>query len=144
MKFIYVLFFLFLGITCCACGTDTLQSHSLDSSFDEEESVWKAEMVQRPPQTEYTLEELTNQTTDFRDYIVTSYQKIQELAAESESYEAGKELTRKIEEQYGERITELINTDFTGMTEEELKEYLTEFTSLTTIIREAKDALTLG
>ncbi len=81
---------------------------------------------------------------DFRNYIISSYQTIQELSTDETSYEAGKELTKKIEDEYGERIAELANIDFSDMTKEELTEYLSEFTTLTTIIRKAKDALTLG
>lgn len=139
MKYLYILFFLLIGAGCCACGINTLP---LDSPKDEE-SDWHADMVQLPPHTECTFEELAEQTVDFRNYIVSAYQNIQELAADDESYEAGKELVRKIEEQYGERIAELAEIDFSEMTEDELKNYLIEFTSLTTVIREAKDALTL-
>ena len=140
MKYLYILFFLLIGIGCCACGIDTLP---MNSSKDEE-SGWRAEMVQLPPKTEYTLEELAAQTADFRDYIVLAYQNIQELATNEESYESGKELVKKVEEQYGDRIAELADIDFSEMTEDELRKYLNEFTSLTTVIRKAKDALTLG
>ena len=138
MKHLYVLCFLLISIICCGCGINTLPLSKEDTSD------WHAEMVQLPPPTEYTLEELTSQTVDFRDYIISSYQNIQELANDDKSHEAGKELVKKIEEQYGERIAELADMDFTGMTKEELTEYMGEFTALTTVIREAKDALTLG
>lgn len=140
MKCLYILFFLLMGVGCSACGINTLP---MDFSEDEE-SDWHASMVQLPPQTEYTLEELAAQAADFRDYIVSAYKNIQELAAKDESYESGKELVKKIEEQYGDRIAEFADIDFSEMTEDELKQYLSEFTSLTTVIREAKDALTLG
>lgn len=141
MKYLYILFLLLIGMILSGCGTNT---QPFSSSEEDESSNWHAEMVQFPPATEYTLEESTSQTADFRDYVITSYQQIQELAADDASHEAGKELVKKIEEQYGERIAELADIDFTGMTKEELTEYMSEFTSLTTVIREAKDALTLG
>ena len=140
MKYLYVLLFLLIGTVCCACGVNTFSNAPLE----EGDSDWYVESVQRPAPKEYTLEELTNQTADFRDYIVNFYQQVQELAEDEDSYDAGKELVKEIEAEYGERITELSDIDFTGMTEDELKEYINEFTSLTTVIREAKDALTLG
>ncbi len=138
MKYSYILLFLLIGTVCCACGVNTSSNSSLGESSESFESV------QRPAPKEYTLEELTDQTADFRDYIVNFYQQMQELAEDDESYDAGKELAKEVEEQYGERISELADIDFTGMTEDELNEYLNEFASLTTAIREAKDALTLG
>ncbi|MBD5520122.1 MAG: hypothetical protein HDR03_02700 [Lachnospiraceae bacterium] len=138
MKYLYVLLFLLIGTVCCACGANTVSNSSLKEDSEQFESV------QRPAPKEYTLEELTDQTADFRDYIVNFYQQVQELAQDDESYDSGKKLAKEVAEQYGERITELADIDFTGMTEDELKEYQSEFASLTTVIREAKDALTLG
>lgn len=140
MKYIYIITSVLIGMIFCACGINTLPY----ASSDESSTDWHADMVQFPPPTEYTLEELTEQAVDFRNYVISSYQTIQELSADEASYEAGKELTKKVEEEYGERIAELADIDFSGMTKEELTEYLSEFTSLTTIIRQAKDALTLG
>lgn len=140
MKYIYILTSVLIGVLFCACGINTLPYNS----SDENTADWHANQVQLPPPTEYTLEELTEQAVDFRNYIISSYQTIQELSADEATYEAGKELTKKIEEEYGERIAELADIDFSGMTKEELTEYMSEFTSLTTIIRKAKDALTLG
>lgn len=140
MKYLYVLLFLLIGTVCCACGSDAFSS----SPLEEEDADWFVESVQRPAPKEYTLEELTDQTADFRDYIVNFYQQVQELAEDDETYDAGKKLAKELKEQYGERITELADIDFTGMTKDELNEYLIEFTSLTTTIREVKDALTLG
>lgn len=140
MKYIYIITSLLIGVIFCACGVDTLPNTSLDEASTD----WHADLVQLPPPTEYTIEELTKQAVDFRNYIITSYQTIQELSAVETSYEAGKELTKKIEDEYGERIAELADIDFSDMTKEELTEYLSEFTTLTTIIRKAKDALTLG
>lgn len=140
MKYLYVLLFAFVGLACCACGINSAQN----SSADEQEITYHADVKPLPAPTEYTLAELTEQTADFRDYIVTSYQKMQELADDDTSYEIGKEAAKKVEEQYGARIAELAKLDFNGMTEEELLKYQTEFTALTTAIREANDALTLG
>lgn len=140
MKYLYVLLFLLIGTVCCACGANTFSN----SSPEEGEYEENFESVQLPAPKEYTLEELTAQTADFRDYIVNFYQQVQELAEDDETYDAGKKLAKEVAEQYGERITELADIDFTGMTEDELKEYQSEFASLTTVIREVKDALTLG
>lgn len=140
MKQLHVLLFLFIGITFCACGINS----SKKISIKEQESTYSDELIQHPPQETYTIEELASHVSDFRNYIISSYQTIQELSVDEATYEAGKELTKKIEEEYGERIAELADIDFSGMTKEELTEYMSEFTSLTTIIRKAKDALTLG
>ena len=140
MKYISVFLLAFVGITCCACGINSGKNQSLM----EEGTTYGAEVRPLPGPTDYTLEELTEQTADFRDYIVQDYQKMQALAAEDTSYQVGKEAAKKVEEQYGTRIAELAEIDFNGMTEQELLDYQTEFTTLTTAIREAKDALTLG
>ena len=139
MKYISVFLLVFVGITCCACGINSGKNQS-----PLEEGTYQAEIRPIPGPTEYTLEELTDQTADFRDYIVQDYQKMQQLAADDTSYQAGKEAARKVEERYGARIAELAEVDFNGMTEQELLDYQIEFTKLTTAIREAKDALTLG
>lgn len=140
MKYIHVFLFLLIGIGCCACGINSSKNQSSNNS----QSITGAQSVQYPPATEYSLEELTTQTSDFRNHIVSSYQKMQELAADDKSYAVGKEAAKKVEEKYGERIAELADIDFTGMSEEELTQYINEFADLTTAIREAKDALTLG
>lgn len=140
MKYLFVFLVLAVGVTCCACGINS----STNKNTDEMESTYHADIKAFPEPTEYTLEELTEQTTDFRDYIISAYNKMQELAADDTSYEAGKEAAKKVEEQYGSRIAELAELDFNGMTEEELLQYQMELTALTTAIREANDALTLG
>lgn len=140
MKYIYVLLLIAVSLTCCACGIHSAKS----SSSEKKDITYHADVRPLPGPTEYTLEELTDQTADFRDYIVQDYQKMQNLAADDTSYQAGKEAAKKVEEQYGTRIAELAEIDFNGMTEQELLDYQIELTKLTTAIREAKDALTLG
>lgn len=142
MKYLYVILFLFVGITCCACGIHSAGNGS--SGAADSESTISDEMVQLPPQTAYTLEELTDQTAGLRDFVVDSYQKMQDLAASDDAKEAGKEKAETVENEYSERIAELAGTDFSQMTEEELTQYLIELTNLTAIIREANDALTFG
>ena len=109
------------------------------SHEEEPEFSLSGELNQIPTPTTYSDEELAIQVSDFRDHVVT----IQTLSADNTSYEKGRELVEAIEKQYGERIEELAATDFTELSRTELDSYMTELTSLTTKIREAKDALTL-
>lgn len=140
MKYLYVLLFVSVGLLCCACGINSAKN----GSTKPQGTVYSEELVQLPPQTEFTLGELASQTADFRDHVVDSYQQMLEAAVSDNAYETGKALAKAVEEQYGARISELADMDFTGMTEDELTKYMLELTSLTTAIREAKDALTLG
>ncbi len=113
------------------------------SHEEEPEFSLSGELNQIPTPTTYSDEELAIQVSDFRDHVVTFYQEIQTLSADNTSYEKDRELVEAIEKQYGERIEELAATDFTELSRTELDSYMTELTSLTTKIREAKDALTL-
>lgn len=139
MKYLYSLLILFVSISCCACGVDSDRKAASKSK----ELSYREEIAPIPPSTEYTLEETASQTADFRNYVVNAYQEVKLLASDDTSYEKGKELARELETLYDKRIAELTELDFTKMTKEELDEYMLELTSLTTIIREAKDALTL-
>ena len=113
------------------------------SHEENQEFLLNGELNQLPTPTTYTDEEAAIQTADFRDHVVASYQEIQVLAEDETSYEAGRALAQEIKDQYGKRIEELSLLDFNEMSRTSLDEYMTEFTALTTKIREAKDALTL-
>lgn len=127
---------LFCTLICCIFLPGC--SHEKDQEFS-----LNGELNQLPTPTTYTDEEAAIQTADFRDHVVACYQEIQSLAEDEASYERGRKLAQEFKEQYSEHIEELSTLDFTEMSRTKLDEYMLECTTLTTKLREIKDALTL-
>ena len=96
------------------------------------------------PGTEVTLESKRENITNMCSFLKNSYEKMQELAAADDASPDGIKAAKAVEEQYADRLNELFALDFSTMDEEELDSYLIEMTNLITVLREARDALTLG
>lgn len=111
-------------------------SRTLDTS--------EAPINQLVPNTEVTLESKIESAEDMRSFVQSSYDKMQELAAEDNASPDGIDAAKKVEEEYSERIEELAALDFSAMNENEIDTLLIEMTNLITPIREARDALSLS
>lgn len=95
------------------------------------------------PVTEITVERLIDGTQSLCNAVQDSYSKMLELASAEDASEKGKKAAVEVQEKYGERIKELSEMDFSGLSESELEDYMHELSDLITVIREARDALTL-
>lgn len=102
-----------------------------------------AEINQLVPNTEVTLESKIENAVSMCSFLQNSYAKMQELSAADNATPDGVKAAKKVEEQYSDRISELSTLDFSSMSEDELDSYIIEMTNLITVIREARDALTL-
>ena len=96
------------------------------------------------PNTEITLETKRENAANMCSFLKTSYEKMQELASADDASSDGIEAAKAVEEEYADRLKELFSLDFSTMEEDEIDSYLLEMTDFLTIIREAKDALTLN
>ena len=111
-------------------------SHTLDTS--------DSQINELIPSTEVTLDSKRENASDMCSFLKSSYEKMQELAAEDDASADGIKAAKAVEEQYADRLNELFALDFSTMGEDEIDSYLIEMTDFITIIREARDALTLG
>lgn len=138
MKNRYMLQFstLLIGTVLFLTGCSFFKSsHSLNADSPINELV---------PNTEVTLESKIENAADMRDFLKSSYEKMQELAATEDASPDGIITAKAVEEQYADRLEELFALDFSAMDETQIDSYLVEMTDLITAIREARDALTLN
>ena len=96
------------------------------------------------PNTEITLEAKRENAANMCSFLKTSYEKMQELASADGASSDGLKAEKAVEEEYADRLKELLSLDFSAMEEDEIDSYLLEMTDCITIIREAIDALTLN
>lgn len=130
-------FTLLIGAALLLTGCSFFKSsHTLQASDDNINHL--------APNTEITLETKIENADDMRSFLQSSYTKMQELASADDASPDGKKAAKAVEEQYADRLTELFALDFSTMSEDEIDSYLIEMTNLITVIREARDALTLG
>lgn len=128
---------LFIGTAILLTGCGLFKSsHTLNSS-----DTGINELV---PNTEITLESQRESATDMCRFLKTSYETMQELAAADDAPSDGIKAAKAVEKKYADRLNELFALDFSEMNEDEINSYLIEMTNLITVIREARDVLTLG
>lgn len=123
----------FLLLTGCGFFKN---AHTLDTS-----DTHINELV---PNTEATLETKRESATNMCNFLKNSYEKMQELAAAVDAAPDGIKAAKAVEEDYADRLNELFALDYSTMDEDEINSYLIEMTDYITIIREARDALTLN
>lgn len=123
----------FLLLTGCSFFKS---AHTLDTS-----DTHINELV---PNTETTLETKRESATNMCNFLKSSYEKMQELATADDAAPDGIKAAKTVEEDYTDRLNELFALDFSTMDESEIDSYLIEMTDYITIIREARDALTLN
>lgn len=116
-------------------------------------SFFESSYIERPsnsginelvPEAEVTLETKRESAADMCIFLKNSYEKMRELAAADDASPDGVKAAKAVEEQYADRLNELFALDFSAMDEAEIDSYLIEMTDFITIIREARDALTLS
>lgn len=126
-----------IGIAMLLTGCSFLKSAQIGGSSS-------AEINELVPNTEITLDVKRENAADMCSFLKASYEKMQELAAADGASPDGIKAAKEVEEQYADRLNELFALDFSAMDESDIDSYLIEMTNLITVIREARDALTLG
>ncbi len=93
------------------------------------------------PVNDFTLEKLVENTGDLLNSALESYQIMTDDAARTDAPQKGIKAAKKVQKQYGERLTELKAADLSGYSSEDLYSLSEEISNIISAIREARDLL---